>query len=60
MTQHERKLTAYHEAGHAVTIYYLPTHDPVHQITIIPRGATGGMTLSLRITTALCLPQSNV
>ena len=45
--QHERKLTAYHEAGHAVTIYHLPTQDPVHQITIIPRGTAGGMTISL-------------
>ena len=45
--QHERKLTAYHEAGHAVTMYHLPTQDPVHQITIIPRGAAGGMTISL-------------
>ena len=45
--QHERKLTAYHEAGHAVTMYHLPTQDPVHQITIIPRATAGGMTISL-------------
>ncbi|CDB88447.1 aTP-dependent zinc metalloprotease FtsH 1 [Firmicutes bacterium CAG:170] len=45
--QHERKLTAYHEAGHAVTMYHLPTQDPVHQLTIIPRGTAGGMTISL-------------
>ena len=45
--QHERKLTAYHEAGHAVTMYHLPTQDPVHQVTIIPRGTAGGMTISL-------------
>ena len=45
--QHERKLTAYHEAGHAVTMYHLPTQDPVHQIPIIPRGTAGGMTISL-------------
>ena len=45
--QHERKLTAYHEAGHAVAMYHLPTQDPVHQITIIPRGTAGGMTISL-------------
>ena len=45
--QHERELTAYHEAGHAVTMYHLPTQDPVHQITIIPRGTAGGMTISL-------------
>ena len=47
ITPHERRLTAVHEAGHAVVMYYLPTCDPVHQITIIPRGAAGGMTLSL-------------
>ncbi len=45
--QHERKLTAFHEAGHAVAMYHLPTQDPVHQITIIPRGTAGGMTISL-------------
>ena len=45
--EHERKLTAYHEAGHAVVMYRLPNQDPVHQITIIPRGQTGGMTISL-------------
>ena len=42
-----KKLTAYHEAGHAVVIHDLPTADPVHQITIIPRGGAGGMTISL-------------
>ncbi len=42
-----KRLTAYHEAGHAVVIHDLPTADPVHQITIIPRGASGGMTISL-------------
>ena len=45
--EHERKLTAYHEAGHAVVIYALKTQDPVHQITIIPRGQAGGMTINL-------------
>jgi cell division protease FtsH len=44
---HERKLTAYHEAGHAVVMRALPQHDPVHQITIVPRGQAGGMTISL-------------
>ena len=43
----ERKLTAYHEAGHAVVMRALPQHDPVHQITIVPRGQAGGMTISL-------------
>ena len=45
--QQERKLTAYHEAGHAVVMRSLPQHDPVHQITIVPRGQAGGMTISL-------------
>ncbi len=45
--QQERKLTAYHEAGHAIVIHDLETQDPVHQITIIPRGMAGGMTISL-------------
>ncbi len=43
----ERKLTAFHEAGHAVCMYHLPTQDPVHLISIIPRAAAGGMTVSL-------------
>ena len=43
----ERKLTAYHEAGHAVVMHALPGHDPVHQISIVPRGMAGGMTISL-------------
>ncbi len=43
----EKKLTAYHEAGHAVTNYYLDSLDPVHQISIIPRGMAGGYTMSL-------------
>ena len=47
VSRHERRLTAIHEAGHAVSIYHLPTHDPVHQITIIPRGTAGGMTVYL-------------
>ncbi|MDL2324865.1 ATP-dependent zinc metalloprotease FtsH [Ruminococcaceae bacterium OttesenSCG-928-A16] len=41
----ERKLTAYHESGHAITAYYSHTGDPVHQITIIPHGAAGGFTM---------------
>ena len=43
----ERELTAYHEAGHAVVMHELPDHDPVNQISIVPRGQTGGMTISL-------------
>ncbi len=47
VTEPARRLTAYHEAGHAVVIHELPTQEPVHQITIIPRGTAGGMTISL-------------
>ena len=44
MSEEERKITAYHEAGHAVVGHVLPDSDPVHKITIIPRGRTGGVT----------------
>ena len=47
MTEKEKKLTAYHEAGHAVVTYFCATQDPVHQISIIPRGMAGGYTMSL-------------
>ena len=47
MSDKEKKLTAYHEAGHAVATYYCTTQDPVHQISIIPRGMAGGFTMSL-------------
>ena len=45
----DRRLTAYHEAGHAVATYYCPTQDPVHQVSIVPRGAAGGYTMSLPV-----------
>ncbi len=45
--EEEKKLTAYHEAGHAVATYFCKTQDPVHQISIIPRGMAGGYTMSL-------------
>lgn len=44
MNDHERKVTAYHEAGHAIVGHVLPDSDPVHKVTIIPRGRTGGVT----------------
>ncbi|MBQ2815927.1 MAG: ATP-dependent zinc metalloprotease FtsH [Clostridia bacterium] len=47
MKDKEKLNTAYHEAGHAITGYYLPTQDEIHQITIIPRGRALGMTISL-------------
>ena len=47
MSDHEKKLTAYHEAGHAIAFYACETQDPVHQISIIPRGMAGGYTMPL-------------
>lgn len=47
ISEEERKLTAYHEAGHALVAHVLPKTDPVHQITIIPRGRAGGFTMIL-------------
>ena len=47
VTEKEKRLTAYHEGGHAITGYFCPTHDPVHQISIIPRGQAGGYTMYL-------------
>ena len=44
MNEKEKELTAYHEAGHAIVGHVLPDSDPVHKVTIIPRGATGGVT----------------
>lgn len=43
----EKKLTAYHEAGHAITTYFCPSQDKVHQVSIIPRGMAGGFTMHL-------------
>lgn len=47
MSKNERELTAFHESGHALVGHYLPTVDPIHKISIIPRGMAGGYTLSL-------------
>jgi len=44
--EEDRRITAYHEAGHAVVSHALPTQDPVHQITIVPRGQAAGMTIN--------------
>ncbi len=44
MSDHEKEMTAYHEAGHAIVGHVLPESDPVHKVTIIPRGGTGGVT----------------
>ncbi len=47
MTEEEKKLTAYHEGGHALVALYCPAHDPLHKVTIIPRGRALGVTMSL-------------
>ena len=47
MTERERRLVAYHEAGHAVVAQLLPTVDPVHEVSIVPRGRAGGYTMIL-------------
>lgn len=47
VTEREKKLTSYHEAGHAICTYYCSTQDKVHQVSIIPRGMAGGFTMSL-------------
>ncbi|MBF0282434.1 MAG: ATP-dependent zinc metalloprotease FtsH [Zetaproteobacteria bacterium] len=47
MSEDERKLTAYHEAGHALVGIYMPKHDPLHKVTIIPRGRALGVTMNL-------------
>lgn len=47
ITADEKEIVAYHEAGHAIAMHFLPHHDPVHKVTIVPRGMAGGYTLSL-------------
>jgi len=47
MSDKEKEMTAYHEAGHAVVGHVLPDSDPIHKVTIIPRGGTGGVTWSI-------------
>ncbi len=47
VTPDEKRLTAYHEAGHAITTYFCPSQDKVHQVSIIPRGMAGGFTMHL-------------
>ena len=47
LTDEDKKITAYHEAGHALVAYFPPGSDPVHKITIIPRGRSLGLTAQL-------------
>ena len=49
ITEDEKKLTAYHEGGHALCTYYSKSQDKVHQVSIIPRGQAGGFTMSLPV-----------
>ncbi|MBI3959999.1 MAG: cell division protein FtsH, partial [Chloroflexi bacterium] len=47
ITPKEKEIIAYHEAGHAVVMYAIPEHDPVHKVTIVPRGMAGGYTMPI-------------
>ncbi len=47
ITEKEKEVTAYHEAGHALVAYLLPDADPIHKVTIIPRGRALGLTMQL-------------
>ena len=49
ISEKDKKITAFHEAGHAVATYYLEGQDPVHQVSIVPRGMAGGYTMSLPV-----------
>ena len=55
ISEDDKKLTAYHEAGHAVSAYYLPTQDKVSEVSIIPRGGAGGYTLHLPAEDKMCV-----
>jgi cell division protease FtsH len=59
MSEQERRLTAYHEAGHAVVARFLERHDPVHKMTIVGRGRAGGYTAFCRRRTATTRPAVN-
>ncbi len=60
MTDKEKELTAYHEAGHALVGHYLPASDPIHKATIIPRGMALGMVVRLPETDRLSLPRDKI
>jgi cell division protease FtsH len=56
MSDKEKRVTAYHEAGHALTAWAMPNLDPVHKVTILPRGRSLGHTLSCRLRTSTPRP----
>ena len=60
VNEKDKKLTAYHEAGHAVATYYLETQDPVRQVSIIPRGMAGGYTMSVPVEDKLYKSKSSM
>ena len=59
-TEHDNKLTAYHEAGHAVASFYCPHTDPVKVITIVPAGNAGGVTVSVPVEDTMCHSRSEM
>lgn len=60
MTDEEKKLTAYHEAGHAIVAFYTPDSDPIHKATIIPRGRALGMVVRLPENDRLSMPRNKI
>jgi len=60
MTEEERRLTAYHEGGHAIIAYYTPDSDPIHKATIIPRGRALGMVMRLPETDRISMSRSKL
>ena len=59
MGEEEKRLTAYHEAGHTLVAVHVPMHDPLHKVTIIPRGRSLGMTMALPEKIATATPRSS-
>jgi len=60
VTENDKKITAYHEAGHAIVTYFLPNQDPVYQVSIIPRGMAGGYTMSMPQDDKMYISKSNM
>lgn len=60
ITEDEKKLTAYHEGGHALCTYYSKSQDKVHQVSIIPRGQAGGFTMSLPVKDKSCVSKNEM